>query len=313
MTQRLFDELRSPPHSCSRFAAPDHEEDATLALYGLYELHYGGFSDVDDRWEWEPSLLRLRAELERGFESEVRSETSLGLGRLADADDVVRQLESIAAAGGPSLSQWVLEHGTCHEMREFAIHRSAYQLKEADPHTWAVPRLRGVPKAALVEIQHGEYGEGRAPAMHAELFADTMRELNLEPTYGAYLDLIPSVTLRTVNLVSMFGLHRRLRGALIGHLALFEMCSVVPMGRYAAAMRRLGIDGAAPFYDAHVAADEQHALIARKMVHALATDEPARAADIVFGARALDLLERRFAAHLIDSWTTGRTSLRASC
>ena len=27
--------------------------------------------------------------------------------------------------------------------REIAVHRSGYQLKEADPHTWAIPRLNG--------------------------------------------------------------------------------------------------------------------------------------------------------------------------
>ena len=116
----------------------------------------------------------------------------------------------------------------------------AYQLKEADPHTWAIPRLDGRAKAALVDIQIGEYGDGNAQHVHATLFVDAMRALELDPSYGMYLDRIPGVTLATVNLVSLLGLHRRWRGALVGHLALFEMCSVVPMGRYAHAMHRLG-------------------------------------------------------------------------
>src|SRR5205807_1346809 len=107
--------------------------------------------------------------------------------------------------------------GTIEQLREFAIHRSLYQLKEADPHTWAIPRVTGRAKAALVGIQSDEYGGGRAPAMHAELFADTLRALDLDATYGAYLDLVPGATLTTVNLVSLFGLQRRWRGALIGH------------------------------------------------------------------------------------------------
>ncbi len=57
------------------------------------------------------------------------------------------------------------------------MHRSAYQLKEADPHSWAIPRLSGPPKAALVEIQADEYGGGRPDRMHAELFADAMEAL----------------------------------------------------------------------------------------------------------------------------------------
>ena len=46
-------------------------EDLQLALYCCYELHYRGFDGVDERWEWEPSLLALRAELERRFEREL--------------------------------------------------------------------------------------------------------------------------------------------------------------------------------------------------------------------------------------------------
>ena len=60
------------------------------------------------------------------------------------------------------------------------MHRSVYHLREADPHTWAIPRLAGRAKAALVEIQIDEYGGGRPERMHAELFRTTMRELGLD-------------------------------------------------------------------------------------------------------------------------------------
>ncbi|MFD0476970.1 hypothetical protein ACFQ0B_58710 [Nonomuraea thailandensis] len=42
--------------------------DFQLALFACYELHYQGFDDVDDRWEWDPALLAARAVLERRFE-----------------------------------------------------------------------------------------------------------------------------------------------------------------------------------------------------------------------------------------------------
>jgi hypothetical protein len=144
------------------------------------------------------------------------------------------------------------------------------------------------------------------------LFADTMRALDLDPTYGTYIDAVPAVTLATTNLVSMFGLHRRWRGALVGHLALFEMCSVVPMGRYARALRRLGVPDAAPFYDAHVIADKRHEIIAcHAMAGELAREEPHLAADIMFGAHALHELEARLTRHLMHAWESGRSSLRA--
>ena len=67
------------------------------------------------------------------------------------------------------------------------MHRSAYQLKEADPHSWAIPRLRGRPKAALVEIQADEYGGGR-PDASTPSSSPRMAALGLDRTYGAYLD-----------------------------------------------------------------------------------------------------------------------------
>jgi hypothetical protein len=43
-------------------------EDSALALHVLYELHYRRFAGVDDRWEWEPSLLAARRRLEDSSE-----------------------------------------------------------------------------------------------------------------------------------------------------------------------------------------------------------------------------------------------------
>src|SRR4029453_16279741 len=95
-----------------------------------------------------------------------------------------------------------------------ALPPPAHQPKEADPHPWALPRLSGTAKAAMVEIQADEYGAGIERDMHQTLFAVTMSELGLDTGYNAYLPLLPGVSLATTNLVSYFGLHRRLRGAL---------------------------------------------------------------------------------------------------
>jgi len=271
------------------------DDDLQLALYACYELHYRGFDGVDDAWEWEPSLLAVRRQLEHVFEDGLRAAV-----RDAPDDDDDR-----------SLSEHMERDGTLEQLREFAVHRSPYQLKEADPHTWGIPRIAGEAKALMVHIQADEYGDGDAAAMHATRFADTMRALDLDDAYGAYLDDVPATTLATVNLISLFGLHRRWRGALVGHLAAFEMSSVVPMGRYARAMRRLGLpDEAARFYDVHVEADAEHEVIAADMVRALLADEPDLAPDVVFGEAALTEVERRFAAHLLDAWAAGRSSLR---
>ena len=286
------------------------DDDLQLALYACYELHYRGFRGVDPRWEWHPGLLAFRSELEEAFETALVGLVGPERAPAGPVEDALWAL--LDEAEGPSLSGYVCDLGSLEQVRELAVHRSAYQLKEADPHTWALPRLAGRAKAAMVEIQADEYGGGVESEMHASLFAVTMAELGLDPSYGAYLDWIPGPALATVNLVSLFGLHRRLRGALVGHLAVFEMTSVGPMGRYDAALGRLGIgDRGRRFYRVHVEADAHHQLVASsEMAGQLAREEPELTGAILFGARSVMAVERRFTDHVLGSWAAGRSSLR---
>jgi hypothetical protein len=290
------------------------DEDLQLALYLCYELHYHGLPGVSDEWEWEPSLLALRRDLERCFACALRQavprptappapeDMDLALRAVADDDDA------------PSLSRHLERHATYEQVLEFLVHRSAYQLKEADPHSWALPRLCGPPKAALVQIQADEYGGGVADRVHAKLFADAMDALGLDSRYGAYVDHIPGVTLATVNLMSLFGLHRRWRGAIVGHLALFEMESSVPNRRYANGLRRLGCgERARAFFDEHVLADAVHESVAAvDLAGGLARQQPELAGDILWGAATLVALDARVARHTLAAWDLGESSLRVA-
>jgi hypothetical protein len=317
-TEALLYALRLAPHHLPPIALPEcddplADEDLQLALYLCYELHYRGLPGVDEHWEWSPSLLALRQALERRFEAALRDATGPAGAAPApeELDLALRAIED--ADDGPSLSRHVERDATLDQVLEFVVHRSAYQLKEADPHSWALPRLSGPPKAALVEIQADEYGGGRPERMHAQLFADAMAALGLDARYGAYLDHLPAETLATVNLMSLCGLHRRLRGAIVGHLALFEMTSSIPNRRYAAGLRRLGIAdrAATEFFDEHVAADAVHeAVAAVDLAGGLARQEPELADDILWGARALVAVERRWAESLLGAWERGEPSLR---
>jgi Iron-containing redox enzyme len=286
-------------------------EDFQLSLYVLYELHYRGFAAVDPRWEWQPALIALRSELEADFEATLRERLPTGEVPANPAALGGAIVALIEADDGPQLSPYMERSADLDQFREFLIHRSAYQLKEADPHSWAIPRLDGPAKAALVEVQADEYGGGRPDRVHSTLFAKSMRALDLDPAYGAYVDRIPAVTLATVNLMSLFGLHRRLRGAIVGHLAAFETASPIPNGRYAKGLRRLGVDeDALDFFDEHVEADSVHENIAvYDMAQGLAFAEPDLADDILFGVRALLDLDGRWAGHVLDRWDRGATSL----
>jgi hypothetical protein len=312
LSEYVITHLRRAPHTLPEAPAPNDDplfgDDTQLALYICYELFYRSFEGVDDDWEWEPSLIAFRRTLESAFEQRLLCE----VGRPAGYTDAIAGLyQTIYEDQGPSLSGYLEQKGTLEQFREFVVHRSAYQLKEADPHTWAIPRLYGRPKAALVDIQFEEYGEGQESDMHATVFRNTLSVLGLENCYGAYLDYLPGVTLATVNLMSLFGLHRRWRGAIVGHLALFEMTSTGPNTRYGDALRRLGYaEAATKFYDVHVEADTDHEVMAREgLVAGLVEQEPDLAGDILFGARALALVEGAWAQHVLSCWERGETSL----
>jgi Iron-containing redox enzyme len=220
----------------------------------------------------------------------------------------------VSGQEGPDLPRYLAREATHTQFAEYLAHRSVYQLKEADPHSFGIPRLGGAVKAALVEIQSDEYGGGRPGRMHAELFRSTMRWFGLDDGYGHYVPAVPPVTLAVSNLMSVFALHRRWLGALLGHLAALEMTSTGPNRRYAAGARRLGAGARARLYfDEHVEADAVHEQLA---VHDLcggyAAAHPERAGDILFGARCCLALDNELAGHLLTCWRAGQTSLRTA-
>lgn len=313
LSARLLAALTRPPHHLPPMPAPTGEplddEDLHLSLAVCYELHNGGVDGIDDRWEWEPSLLAFRAMLEERFERALR----WTIPTRARTTDIASQLWAIRDAdSGPSLSEYIATTASPEEVAEFVVHRSFYQLREADPHSWAIARLRGDAKAALVMVQADEYGGGITSRMHSSLFRNTMVAFELDATEGAYVDHLPGSALATTNLMFLLALNRRLRGAIIGHLAMFEMTSTGPNRRYGDGLRRLGFGpDATEFFDEHVTADAVHEHIAvDQMATSLARAEPAVAADILFGAEALLLLEARWAGDVLRAWAAGSTSLR---
>ena len=308
----LLDRAAEAVRACPSPDAVLVHEDIQLALYVLYEQHYSGLSGIDADWEWSPELLAVRAVLERAFEDAIRACVPVPA-IPARRVDVTALLTTVTAEDdGPSLSRFLCRSASVGQFREFLQHRSLYELKEADPHSWAIPRLTGQAKAALVEIQVDEYGGGDADRMHSALFARAMRALGLDDRPGAHLDVVPAATVATVNAMSLFGLHRRLRGAAVGHLAAFEMTSTEPNRRYADGLRRLGFGpDATCFFDEHVEADAVHEQLAtHDLCGGLVTEEPGLLPDVLLGAATAQELERRAGGAVLATWEAGRSSLR---
>ncbi|MET7936983.1 iron-containing redox enzyme family protein [Streptomyces sp. NPDC005322] len=287
--------------------ADPYGDDLQLGLYLCYELHYQGFAGVDEGWEWDPDLLRLRQALERRFLDALRADAT-------EHDEVATALEGllVESGDGAGVSHYLRDEGEPWQLREYIAQRSLYQLKEADPHVWVIPRLRGEAKAAMAAVEYDEFGAGRGERVHAELFADLMADLGLDPTYNGYADAASAQMLAVVNLMSLLGLHRALRGALVGHFATVEITSSPSSDRLAQALRRMGAGEAAVFfYTEHVEADAVHEQIVRHgVIDGLLRREPALAPDVAFGVDATVFLEDRLAAQLLGAWRDGRSSLR---
>jgi len=289
------------------------DDDIQLSLFALYAVTYGSLEQFAAEWEWDLDLLRTRATLEAAFESAVRSAVEVPEEPEPTADAVAARLfELTAPSSGPSLSRFFAKRATLAQALEFLAQRSVYTLREADAHSWTIPRLTGRSKAALLEIQADEYGGGRAERMHQTIYAQTLRGAGLDDRYGAYVDHVPAITLASFNLMTMFGLHRRLRGASVGHLAAFEMTSSIPCRFYGDGLRRLGFGPDVTwYYDEHVEADAVHEQIAgRDLAGALAEDDPALVPDILFGAAACLTIDGWAADHMLECFEAGRSSLR---
>ncbi len=284
------------------------DDDLHLALYLCYEVHYRDLTPHD--WEWDTDLLRFRAELEDAFIARLTEEVASHHSR--SPFDVTTALDQLlTSAPRSSVSTHFDSGGTLDQMREFCVHKSASHLREGDPQAFAIPRLSGDAKAALIEIQYENVAAELARRTHASMFATTMEYLGLDPSYGSYVEMLPGVTLAGVNLVSMFALHRKWRAALVGQVAIREMTSVEPMRSYGRALDRFGIGTSGrSFFDAYAGVDVRHLEEARaRMVSSLLNTEPEMGAQILFGAAAMLLLDEHFTQHVLRAWENGLSSL----
>jgi hypothetical protein len=284
--------------------------DLQLALWTLYELHYRGFDDVPDHREWDPELISLRGRLETVFEAAVREPTrEVVEAAKAGGGEVPEQVVAVIdAVGGVSVAAFIQRRATRGQVLDFMAQRSLYHLKESDPSSLVLARIDGRAKTALAEILYDEYGAGRPESLHAGLFSAALEGCGLDSSYGAYVDSTPATTLAVNNLMSLFGLNRRLRGAALGHLAAFETTSSVPCRRIAAGIERVGLPAVvADYFHEHVEADSVHEQVAlRDLCGGLVADEPQLLDDVLFGAAACVYLDDVSGSELLDDWQHGQ-------
>ena len=301
LSAALLDALHGTERPSWDDLVPADEDDLQLSLWTLYELSFRGFDDVDPALEWDPHLLDLRGRLERPLEARWR-ERAAGVEVGEPFADALMQL--IEDDDGPSLAAVVQRDATREQVLELLRWRSIYHLKEADPTSFTLPRLPVRAQAALAALQYDEYGGGDPARLHRHLFALGMSDAGLRPDEGAYVDDAPAIVLEQNNALSMFGLHRRLRGASLGHLAAFEATSSLPSRKMASGIRRVGLpDSLAAYYDEHVEADAVHEQLAVRLIcGTLVEDEPETRSDVVLGAFTCLDLENRFAEWALERW-----------
>lgn len=312
LSEAVVDAMRLPPSDRAypqvRHVDP-YGDDLQLALHTCYELHYRGFESVDPDWEWNPELLRLRSVMEARFLSALRGDVSGG-------DDISGVLESLLVepVDGTGVSHFLCSEGEWWHVQEYFVHRSIYHHKEADPHAWVIPRLSGQAKASLVAVEFDEFGGGRGERMHSRLYVDLLAGAGLATGYLHYLDSAPAAMIAVVNMMSLFGLHRSLRGALVGHFAAAEISTPPSAQRMIKALERLSADPACvEFYAEHVEADAVHEQVMRRdVIGDLLAREPELTSSVVFGVQATELLEDRFGEAVLSAWRAGRSSLRQS-
>jgi hypothetical protein len=269
--------------------------DLQLALYVSYELHHRGFADVDPRWEWDPGVLQFRARLEEAFGTALRED--VGDVSACTADDEIRRLCTRPSA----LADYLREHGTWTQMREYFVHRSVHRLKIDDAGAWAT--------YAMTPAEFDQSVSGtpqRAPRCR---FADVLSAAGLDDSYLHYLDEVTPEALALVNMMSMFGLHRNLRGAATGQVAATKITIRRASAGLLDALLRLGApQPCVQFYRDHAATSDAPPRC--ETVGALLEREPELEPDVVLGIRAFELLEDRFANRLLTCWADGRSSLR---
>jgi hypothetical protein len=284
---------------------PEALETAHRTLYALYADRVWRAPSEPRQANLQSTLDRVRANLEHGFRGYLA--LRLRAARIAEPDRDNLEAWFIDLATGPhpledpEWADFIREHITLQQLREIVANRSLFFLREPDPWIYAVPTLRGVAKAGLIDLLLDEYGWGKLDRMHSSVYARLMSALALEPAIDHFESVAEWRYLATLNHQWMLALTPECSRRLLGTIYLTEADSPGSMSNYLRAWERLGVSdpNVLEFYEIHVTADENHKDIAlHEVVLPVCAEQPEAAGDIAAGIFDARTLEAEFAAGL---------------
>ncbi|NKV12092.1 iron-containing redox enzyme family protein [Rhodococcus hoagii] len=274
----------------------------------LYELHLQGIDGVDDRWEWESASRRgpaaAGATVRRRYPRAPGDRVAAARGRFGD--DVVAALwEMNAPTREPGLSDFMARTRCSSSSANCSSPVAETSCVRLTSTPSASPHGRG-PKAALLEIQIDEYGQGRLDRMHSRLFATTMRELGRSDAYAHYLDAVSPRDVGDVECAVLFRGAPPHLGALVGHLCAIETTSALPSKKYSAGLHARYGSAATLFFDEHVRRIPSTSRSRSATPRGRSGERSAELLDdVLLGAAACLALDDLLGEHVTDCWSRG--------
>ena len=260
--------------------------------------------------EWDPEVLALRQALESCFLDDIRASIEPPT-RLSPDEAEARLLRMARGGDGPSLSGVIQGTPSLERVRELFIHRSAYQLKEADPHTWAMPQA----------ARRGQGGHRRDPGRRVRGrcdHRDARRAVRRDDARGRSRPGLrrlprpdprrdpghdqPDLTPRTAPQVA--------RRAPRSPGAVRDDLGAEPTLRHGPAAARLRRGRLPVLRRARRGGRGARSVAAVDLAGGLAAQDPRLGADILWGAKALLAIDGRWARHMLQAWGDDSSSLR---
>jgi len=262
---------------------PPHKLHRRLARFNATRL-----APAQPSLSWQDDLAREHAHrlLEGRFLEDMRAGVrAAACVSAGNAGHFVHWFEALAHDGPGQrhpLFDWLAQEATLAQMRWFLTQEAAGEAGFEDLLAYTQVKLPPQPKLECARNFWDEMGHGKQSAMHGEMLAHTVRELDLRPN----IETTVWESLALSNTMVGLATTRRYAYHAIGALGVIELTAPGRVKQVAAGMRRLGLSGRArAYFDLHGALDVSHARAwLREVIHPLVDEDPACGQFIAEGA-----------------------------